>query len=379
MDERSKGAPHVVIELDGVSRVTGWSRRAEQVFGLAEADVLGRSLDEVAPLAAGSWASLLTADHEEPQVHAVARAGGPLQFEAWWQLTHDGDGRPTGATIHGHDVSARVAASRRAALAEKMFWAVIQNLDVSVWALDKDGTYLFQDGKAMRAAGLTPEFFVGRVLFDAFPDLPALAKVRQALAGELKVDETEVLGLPWRNWYVPVPDPGESEAAVVGISFDLGETRRREAELQAKLDLIEKQQEVIRELSTPIIEVWDGIVTLPIMGLVDSVRTAEIMDNLLQAVSRLRVRYAILDLTGVEVVDTGTASHLLSMLRAIGLLGAEGVLTGIHPMIAQTMVSLGVDLSRVTVHARLRDALQHCIARLGEQKRRAAASPQAAK
>ncbi|WAS91233.1 STAS domain-containing protein [Nannocystis punicea] len=379
MDERSKRAPHVVIEVDDVSRVTGWSHRAEQVFGASEADALGRELGEVVPLAAGSWASLLAADSEAPQVHAVVREGGPLQFEAWWQGTRDADGRRIGAAIHGHDVTARVAAHRRAALAEQMFWAVAENLDISVWALDRDGRYLFQDGKAMRAAGVAPEFFVGRVIFEAFPDIPAVEGVRRALAGELRVEEAEVLGMPWRNWYIPVPDPGEGQAAMVGISFDLGDTRRREAELQAKLDLIEKQQEVIRELSTPIIEVWDGIITLPILGLVDSVRTAEIMDNLLQAVSRLRVRYAILDLTGVEVVDTGTASHLISMIRAIGLLGAEGVLTGIHPMIAQTMVSLGVDLSHVTVHARLRDALLHCITRLGEQKRRAAAGAPAQK
>ncbi|MFZ6182173.1 STAS domain-containing protein [Nannocystis pusilla] len=143
----------------------------------------------------------------------------------------------------------------------------------------------------------------------------------------------------------------------------------RTAELESKLRLIESQQEVIRELSTPIIEVWDGVITLPIVGLVDSVRTAEIMDSLLQAVARTRARFAILDLTGVEVVDTGTASHLIGMIQAIRLLGAEGILTGIHPLIAQTIVALGVDLTRVTVLARLRDALQHCIARQGERGR----------
>ncbi|WP_245913793.1 STAS domain-containing protein [Nannocystis exedens] len=143
----------------------------------------------------------------------------------------------------------------------------------------------------------------------------------------------------------------------------------RTAELESKLRLIESQQEVIRELSTPIIEVWDGVITLPIVGLIDTVRTAEIMDNLLQAVVRTRARFAILDLTGVEVVDTGTASHLIGMIQAIRLLGAEGILTGIHPMIAQTIVSLGVDLTRVTVQARLRDALQYCIARLDERAR----------
>ena len=145
----------------------------------------------------------------------------------------------------------------------------------------------------------------------------------------------------------------------------------RTAELENKLRLIESQQEVIRELSTPIIEVWDGVLTLPIVGLVDSVRTAEIMDNLLQTVVSTRARYAILDLTGIEVVDTGTASHLINMIQAIRLLGAEGILTGIHPMIAQTIVSLGVDLTRVGVFAKLRDALEHCIAKLDGRRTRA--------
>ncbi|MCY1059491.1 PAS domain-containing protein [Nannocystis sp. SCPEA4] len=371
MDERSKHAPHVVIDLDDVRRVRGWNPRAEQVFGVAAVDAVGRDLDEVVPLVDGAWADVLATDGVTPRVHAVTRGDRPLQFEAWWHVTRDGDGRPTSATIYGHDVTARVAAERRAALVERMFGAVIENVDMTVWALDPDGVYLYQDGKAMQCVGLTPQSFTGKNIFEAFGSHEGLPVVRQALAGEpCLAEEVEVLGVPWRNWYIPVADAGPGEAAVVGISLDMSEARRREIELRAKLDLIEKQQEVIRELSTPIIEVWDGVITLPIMGLVDSVRTAEIMDNLLQAVGRLRVRYAILDLTGVEVVDTGTASHLIGMIEAIRLLGAEGILTGIHPMIAQTVVSLGVDLSRVTVHAKLRDALQYCLVRLGAKKKR---------
>nr|WP_263429406.1 STAS domain-containing protein [Nannocystis pusilla] len=131
--------------------------------------------------------------------------------------------------------------------------------------------------------------------------------------------------------------------------------------MRQKLELIERQQEVIRELATPIIEVWDGVLTMPIVGLIDTARTAEIMESLLQAVTQTRARFAILDLTGVEVVDTGTASHLIRMIQAIRLLGTEGILTGIHPTIAQTIVALGVDLSHVAVYAKLRDALKHCI------------------
>jgi len=371
VDERSKHAPQVVIDLNSALRVVGWNRRAERVFGLAETDALGRDIGEVVPLVDGTWTGLLAEDGEAPQVHAVARPDRALQFEACWQVTRAADGRPADATIYGHDVTARFDADRRARLAEKLLGAIIHNLEVSVWALDRDGVYLFQDGKAMKAAGLVSHQFVGQRIFDMFGDHSGLGKVRDALAGEAYLgEEVEVLGVPWKNWYIPVPESGPGDAALVAISLDMSEAMRRETELRTRLELIERQQEVIRELSTPIIEVWDGIITLPIMGLVDSVRTAEIMDNLLQAVSRLRVRYAILDLTGVEVVDTGTASHLIGMIQAIRLLGAEGILTGIHPMIAQTVVSLGVDLTHVTVHARLRDALQYCIAQLARHKRR---------
>ena len=117
-------------------------------------------------------------------------------------------------------------------------------------------------------------------------------------------------------------------------------------------------------MATPIIEVWDRVLCLPILGLVDSVRTADIMENLLQTIVNTRARYAILDMTGVEVVDTSTAGHLLGLVRAIELLGAQGIITGIHPNIAQTIVTLGTDLSRITVHANLREALRFCLARL---------------
>jgi rsbT co-antagonist protein RsbR len=104
-----------------------------------------------------------------------------------------------------------------------------------------------------------------------------------------------------------------------------------------------------------------GVVVLPIIGLMDSVRTAERMDNLLQAVSRQRAHHAILDMTGIEVVDTATASHLLGMIRALRLLGAEGIIPGIHPGIAQTIVTQGLDLRDIVVHATLREALKRCI------------------
>ncbi len=155
---------------------------------------------------------------------------------------------------------------------------------------------------------------------------------------------------------------GTEVTGLLGMTLDISERKRAERELQAKIDLIERQQEVIRTLSTPIIEVWEGVLVMPMVGILDSKRAADVMQDLLERVTASGAGHVILDLTGVEVVDTQVASHLLGLVGAVGLLGAEGVITGIRPSVAQTMVSLGLDLHRVVTHANLRAGLGHCIA-----------------
>jgi len=146
------------------------------------------------------------------------------------------------------------------------------------------------------------------------------------------------------------------------------ELQRTEQELRDKLSLIERQQHELRALATPIIQVWDGVLTLPMIGVLDSARTAEVMDTLLEAIVRTGSRFAILDLTGVELVDTKTASYLLDLVAAIRLLGAEGIVAGIRSTVAQTIVSLGLDLVNITTLGNLRAALQYCIRRMSNER-----------
>jgi rsbT co-antagonist protein RsbR len=131
-----------------------------------------------------------------------------------------------------------------------------------------------------------------------------------------------------------------------------------QAELEDKLATIESQRAAIRELSTPVMEVWEGVLCVPVVGVVDSARSSQMTDILLQAVVDKRTRCAIIDITGIEVMDTRTVDHFIRMARAVRLLGAECVLTGISPTIAHTMVSMGVDLSDVATHRSLREALK---------------------
>jgi rsbT co-antagonist protein RsbR len=139
-------------------------------------------------------------------------------------------------------------------------------------------------------------------------------------------------------------------------------SERYQNELLEKLATIEEQRAAIRELSTPVIEVWDGVLCLPVVGVMDTTRSAEMTEALLRAVVDKRARCAIIDVTGIEVMDTATADHFLRMAKAVRLLGAHCVLAGMSPGIAQTIVHMGVDLSAVTTHRTLRDALSLYVA-----------------
>jgi rsbT co-antagonist protein RsbR len=126
--------------------------------------------------------------------------------------------------------------------------------------------------------------------------------------------------------------------------------------MSAREELISRQQQELLELSTPVVKLWDGILALPIIGTLDSARTQVVMENLLQTVVSTNSKFAIIDITGVPTVDTLVAQHLLKTITAARLMGAECIISGVRPQIAQTIVHLGINLEDVTTRARLSDA-----------------------
>ncbi|MDI3282662.1 STAS domain-containing protein [Polyangium sp. 15x6] len=245
---------------------------------------------------------------------------------------------------------------------------LLDNLELAVTSVDQDGYCTFNEGKSLITSGLGPNFQLGKCLPKAYANDPVIKEgVEGALRGENKYYVVEAHGVLWENWFVPVKNGDGDISGAICLSLDKSESKRAMQELQNRIDVIERQQEVIRNLETPILEVWDRVVTLPMVGVVDSARAARVMDDLLAAVCRLGARYAILDLTGVDIVDTATAAHLLNLVSALRLLGAEGIITGIRPNVAQTVVSLGLDLSRMITCANLREGLRLCIRRMHAQ------------
>ncbi len=149
---------------------------------------------------------------------------------------------------------------------------------------------------------------------------------------------------------------------------------------QERLETIERQRMAITDLQTPIIDIWDDIITLPIVGVVDSHRSLEMTERLLTRISETHTKCVIIDLTGVDVVDTMTADHLLKMIRSASLLGSHCVVSGISPSIAQTLVQLDVDLGRLRTVRNLKEALRDCLVYLHSHKKRGTqASPEAAR
>jgi rsbT co-antagonist protein RsbR len=130
-------------------------------------------------------------------------------------------------------------------------------------------------------------------------------------------------------------------------------------------EVIARQQEDMLELSTPVVQLWDGILALPLIGTLDSARTQVVMESLLQTIVDTGAGLAIIDITGVPTVDTLVAQHLLKTVAAARLMGAECIISGIRPQIAQTIVHLGVDLSDVITKATLADAFSIALDRLG--------------
>ena len=130
-------------------------------------------------------------------------------------------------------------------------------------------------------------------------------------------------------------------------------------------EVIGRQQTELLELSTPVVKLWDGILALPMIGTLDSARTQIVMESLLQKIVETESQIAIIDITGVPTVDTLVAQHLLKTVTALRLMGADCIISGVRPQIAQTIVHLGVDLQGITTKANLADALALALKRTG--------------
>lgn len=367
-------SPHVVIAYDG--RLLAWNPAWERAFGAPpetadQARMLGDILhpDERARVD-GELGRLSRGEEALAWAARVMSAGGVERFAEWNAVAlPEEDGGAVMAVVI--DITDRQVAIEQSLEKERFLETLMANLPGMVYRClnDPQWTMVFVSAGTELLTGYSAE----ELLFNtaaSFADLilpeeqPRVwEKVQEAVAREEPYDlryriRTKNGPLKWvqENGRGIFADTGEL-LGLEGFIIDVSEGVLAQEELVEKLRIIEAQRDAIRSLSTPIIEVWEGVLTLPIVGLVDSARAAEITQSLLAAVVQKRCRCAILDLTGVDSLDTSTADHILKMVQAVELLGARGVLVGIRPEVAHALVTLGVDLSRIVTLSNLRQAL----------------------
>lgn len=261
--------------------------------------------------------------------------------------------------------------------ANHMYQRVLDSLPQRIFWKDRTSTYLGCNQAFANDAGKGDSAeMVG--LSDNHPSLPWTAQAasyqevdRQVMTtgvAEINFDEPQDQVDGATNWVRTSKIPlRETTGALIGVLCtyeDITAQKQRELEEQHQRDmLIEQQAHALAEISTPLLTITDTTVVMPLVGAVDSRRVQQIMDTLLEGVVTTRAHIVILDITGVPVVDTQVANALIRAAQAVKLLGAEVILTGIRPEVAQTLVQLGVSLAGMNTRGTLRDGIASTLQR----------------
>ncbi len=244
--------------------------------------------------------------------------------------------------------------------------AILTSLSEVVFTLDEEGRFTsYHVPKEQAAFHDAPERVLGRHMREVMPEL--IADLLLGAIAELTQDDAPRTVNYAREQQGEVRffsaklsilrDPVTERRGVTVIERDVTDRVRSEHALEERLALIQRQQETIQAMSTPIIQVWEGVLALPLVGLIDDRRAATITESLLETIVRTRARVAILDMTGVDVVDTAIAAHFIKIVHAVELLGAECLISGIQPAVAQTMTMLGAGIGRARTFGTMRSAL----------------------
>ncbi|WP_437666145.1 PAS domain-containing protein [Sorangium sp. So ce1182] len=407
----------VVCDREGVVRF--WNREAARLLGWAEAEVIGRELPCLGRAEIDAWweppgagASIAArgvrkdgsgvALEVKPAVVGRDASGAASAIVA--VLREAGDERRPG------DAAARSEASEALRESEERFRMVTLATQDAIYDYNVVTGAVWRSDSFERISGQPEEVYADASWWREHLHPDDVNNVTEALGSAMSSGASS-----WTAEYrlrratgeyavlvdrgVLLRDASGKLVKVVGAVSDVTEQRRLEAQVQESMvrlkaaaealeeqnqrleeQIIERmrseeslraQNEAIRLMSAPVVQVWDHVLALPLIGSIDDVRASRITETLLDEVVRTQARFSIMDLTGIESVDLATTKHLLDMMRAIKLLGTRGVVSGISPQIAATMTELGAETQGLVTFGTLKDALRYAIG----AATRAAAAP----
>lgn len=412
-----EGIPQFVMLLDKNGRLLSMNR---MLPGFTVETVLGRMIYELIPASHHDTVKqalahvLETGKSRRYDLGSSASDGSPIWYTSYVSAMRT-DGEVTGLLVVTENITERRRAEQARKESEARFQAAVEASLDSFMALSPerdaagnviDFVLTGLNARAATVLAMPRETLLGRRLRELLPGTDGEELLRRYLrvvqTGKAVEEEFLVSGVgsAHRTWthhqIVPLHD------GVAATMRDITDRKRLEEQLRQSIERLEtyaeelegknqmlaqeneereriasvlrQQQDAIRALSTPIIQAWDGVLALPIIGVLDSGRAAQIMEKLLAEIVRTRASFAVLDLTGVEEVDAPTLDHLLQVARAASLLGSCCLISGISPEIAQAMAALGSEANTFETFAELQDALRHALfvtgARLPRRRRR---------
>ncbi|WP_437736913.1 PAS domain-containing protein [Sorangium sp. So ce1335] len=401
-------APVAMIVCDRERVVRFWNRQASRLLGWAQSEVIGRELpclgrDEVEPWWVSSGAPM--------PVRGIRKDGSSIDLEITAEVVErDASGAAAGVVAivreardeRRPDGGATAAAEATEALreSEERFRMVTLATQDAIYDYNVTTGAVWRSDSFERISGAPRELYADASWWREHIHPEDVNNVTDALGGAMSSGAST-----WTAEYrlrrasgdyavlvdrgVILRDASGTLVKVVGAVSDVTEQRRLEAQVQESMirlkaaaeeleeqnrrlegEIIERMRseeslrarnEAIRLMSAPVVQVWDNVLALPLIGSIDDVRASRITETLLNEVVRTQARFAIMDLTGIESVDTATTKHLLDMMRAIKLLGTRGVVSGISPQIAATMTELGAETQGLVTFGTLKDALRHAI------------------
>ncbi|MER6629808.1 PAS domain S-box protein [Streptomyces sp. NPDC000987] len=360
-----------VIKLGPEGEVVRWSRTAQAMTGYGSDEIVGRSV-----------AALHTAEDRDAglveQELDAARQDGRRAFQGWRvrkggerflarvTLTpvREADGRVTGFVKTLQDVT-------ESARAESLFHGLLESAPDAMVIVGSDARIVLVNRQTEALFGFQRDELIGREIEVLVPSRfrdrhvghrtgflhdPRLRPMGAGL---------ELYGMRRDGSEFPVEislSPLETAEGRLVAAAIRDVTERRETEQR-----LQRQRDEILELSTPVIQVWDKVLALPIIGTLDTLRATRLTEGLLEKIAQTQAEVAILDISGVPTIDTQVAQHLLKTVQAAALMGTVSIMSGVRPETAQSMVHLGIDMGRLRSRNTLQDALQLALAVLAER------------
>lgn len=242
---------------------------------------------------------------------------------------------------------------------------MLDQIPAFVLAINKDFDIIYANRFIADRAHVNPEEIVGRKCYDVLHSECCKTNkcwMKQAMEsnepvysrGDVTLNEQP---MPTMHYAAPLKDDTGTMVGVLEIAVDITEQVQYENKLR-------EQSNMIRQMSTPTIQLWDGVLVLPVVGVIDSMRAQYMMESVLNKILQSYAKVIILDIQGVAAMDTTVANHLIKITKATKLMGCECILSGISPAVAQTIIHLGVEMSEINTKATLKDALSEAFSKL---------------